>query len=112
MPDAARESIQVFHRDVHGIPDYSIALTCTYSLEAGQWVGICDELGTPSFADTLEQARAELQEAVQLQLNEVESLTNVLEYLEANGVPISRVSYAENTGFAVAAGSRLEYIGT
>lgn len=84
MVNAARETIQVFHSNVQGVPDYSIALTCTYSLEVGQWVGICTELGTSAFAETLEQARAELQEAVQLQLNEVEGLTDVQSYLAEN----------------------------
>lgn len=112
MPDAARESIHVFHRDPLGAPEYSIALTCTYTLEADQWVGVCEQLGTPAFADTLEQARAELQEAVQLQLNEVERLTDVREYLEENGVSIFPVIHDGPTGFAVAAGSLLEYIGT
>lgn len=89
MPDAARESIHVFHRDARGVPDYSVALTCTYTLEAGQWVGVCEQLGTPAFAETLEQVRLELQDAVQLQLNEVERLADVREYLEESEVPSS-----------------------
>ncbi len=112
MLDAARESIHVFHRDAQGIPDYSIALTCTYTLEADQWVGVCDELGTSAFADTLEQVRIELQEAVQLQLNEVERLADVRDYLAEYEVPISPLNQREAAGFAVASGSRLEYIGT
>ncbi len=112
MPDAARESIHVFHRDARGVPDYSVALICTYTLEADQWVGVCEQLGTPAFAETLEQVRLELQDAVQLQLNEVERLTDVREYLEESGVSIFPVIHAEPTGFAVAAGGSLEYIGT
>ena len=112
MPDAARESIHVFHIDAQGVTDYSIALTCTYMLEADQWVGVCAELGTSAFADTIEQARAELQEAVQLQLNEVERLTNVRDYLAECEVTVFPVDQRESAGFAVAAGSRLEYIGT
>jgi predicted RNase H-like HicB family nuclease len=112
MADAARESIRVFHSNAQGVLDYSITLTCTYGLEEGQWVGVCTELGTAAFADTPDEARAQLQEAVQLQLNEVERLTDVRDYLEENEVPIAPLNHAETTGFAVAAGSRLEYIGS
>ena len=51
MAKTARESIQIFHSDTHGALDFAISLTCT--LEGDQWVGICDELGTSTFADTL-----------------------------------------------------------
>ena len=86
MVDSARETIQVFHNNPDGIPDYSISLTCTYGEEGDQWVGVCTELGTSAFAETLEQTRTELQEAVQLQLNEVERLADVRDYLAENQV--------------------------
>lgn len=111
MVDAARESIQIFHSDSRGVPDYAITLTCTYSQEGDQWVGICDELGTSAFADTLEQARIETQEAVQLQLNEVERITDVRSYLADNEVTIQPVKQPGQAGFAIAVGSDLEYIG-
>ena len=112
MVDTARETIQVFHGDANGVPDYSITLTCTYAQEGDQWVGICTELGTSAFAETLEQTRVELQEAVQLQLNEVERLADAHDYLAENGIPVVLLNQSEAAGFAVAAGSRLEYIGT
>ena len=112
MADTARETIQVFHSDASGVPDYSITLTCTYGREGDQWVGICTELGTSAFAETLEQTRVELQEAVQLQLNEVERLADVRDYLAENGILVVPLNLGEASGFAVAAGSRLEYIGT
>ena len=86
MPRANRH---VFHRDARGVPDYSVALTGIYTLEADRWVGVCEQLGTPAFAETLEQVRSELQDAVQLQLNKVERLADVREYLEESAVPIS-----------------------
>lgn len=112
MVDTARETIQVFHSDASGVPDYSITLTCTYGQEGDQWVGICTELVTSTFAETLEQTRIELQEAVQLQLNEVEHLADVRDYLAENRILVVPLNQSEATGFAVAAGSRLEYIGT
>ena len=51
-------------------------------------MGVCDELGTSAFADTLDQSRVELQEAVQLRLNEVERITDILGYLADYEVPI------------------------
>lgn len=86
MVETARETIQVFHSDARGSLDFAITLTCTYSQEGDQWVGICDELGTSAFADTLDQARTETQEAVQLQLNEVERITDIRGYLAGNEV--------------------------
>ena len=61
MSDTARESIQIFHSDAQGSLDFGITLTCTYSQEGDQWVGVCEELGTSAFADALDQSRIELQ---------------------------------------------------
>ena len=102
MVEAARETIHVFHNDAQGSLDFAITLTCTYSQEGDQWVGICDELGTSAFADTLDQARIETQEAVQLQLNEVERITDIREYLADNEVPMRP---PEAAGFSVATDS-------
>ena len=112
MAETARESIQIFHSDTQGNLDFAITLTCTYTREGDQWVGICDELGTSAFADSLEQTRIETQEAVQLQLNEVERITDILGYLADNEVPTRPVRQPEEAGFAIAVGSDLEYIGT
>ena len=75
-------------------------------------MGVCDELGASAFADTLDQSRIGLQEAVQLQLNEVERITDIRAYLVDNEVAISPVRHPEQAGFSAAAGSNLEYIGT
>lgn len=110
MADTARESIQVFHSDIEGTLDFAITLTCTYSQEGDQWVGVCDELGTSTFAETLNQTRTELQEAVQLQLNEVERITDVRGYLADNEVTLQPVRKSGQAGFAIAVGSNFEYI--
>ena len=102
MADTARESIQVFHSDTQGTLDFAITLICTYSAEGNQWVGVCDELGTSAFAGTLNQTRVELQEAVQLQLNEVERITDVRGYLAANEVAIQPVRQPGQAGFTIA----------
>ena len=98
-----RETTTVIHRNKEGSPDYVIVLTFEFTQESGQWVGLCLELGTSTFASTLEQTRLELHEAVQLQLNEIERLGYLRDYLGENHVrvlPLDAVTDA--SGFAVA----------
>ena len=83
-----RDTIGVIHRDGQGNPDFTVGLTLDYHQEDGQWVGVCRELGTPACADTLEQTELELREAVELQLNGMEDLGYLNEYLEARQVSI------------------------
>ena len=70
--------------------------------EAGQWVGLCRELGTATHADTPAQVEEELREAIDLQLNEMAAITDVRKYLTDNGVSISPISISQENGFAVA----------
>ena len=104
-----RDTVAVIHRNGQGSPDYVIVLTFEYSEEAGKWVGVCLELGTPAFSDTLEQVREELQEAVELQLNEVERLAHIQDFLEENHVRIVQIGTGttpQEAGFAVASSTR------
>ena len=95
------ESVQVIHSDEFGKSDYIINLTLNYYQEAGQWIGFCEELGTSAFADDLEQTQAELREAVELQLNGVERITDVRDYLVDNEVVIRPVKLSRQAGFAI-----------
>ena len=98
-----RDTTTVIHRNNEGSPDYVIVLTFEFSQESGQWIGLCLELGTSTFSDTLEQTRLELQEAVELQLNEVERLGFIQDYLSENHVRVVPVDAVTNaSGFAVA----------
>lgn len=67
-------------------PEYAVLLTVDFAkepAEAGEvWTATCLELGTSAYAQSIEEARDQLQEAVQLQLNEVERLGFMEEYLE------------------------------
>ena len=102
-----RDTVTVVHNDSQGLPDYVFALTLEYDMEAGQWVGSCLELGTSAFSDTLEQVQEELHEAVELQLNELEGLTQVEDFLKANHVRLTLLAPAatpQKAGFAVVAG--------
>ena len=104
-----QESITVIHSDDQGSSDYAITLTCTYTQESGQWVGVCEELGTSAFSDTLEHAQVELREAMDLQLNEVERLGYAREYLDKNQVPVASILTNRQTGFTLATAGRLEH---
>ena len=98
-----RDTTTVIHRNNEGSPDYVIVLTFEFSQESGQWIGLCLELGTSTFSDTLGQTRLELQEAVELQLNEVERLGFIQDYLSENHVRVVPVDAVTNaSGFAVA----------
>ena len=104
-----RDTAAVIHRNDHGSPDYVVVLTFEYREEGGHWVGICLELGTSAFSDALEQTRSELHEAVELQLNEMERLTQVQDYLAENHVRIVSIGQDDSSrqaGFAVAAHAR------
>ncbi len=87
--DTTQETVRATHRTFRGVlSDYTFELTFTFQQESGLWVGICTELGTSAFADTFEQMRSELREAVLLQLNEIERIADVREYLADNQVSI------------------------
>ena len=105
-----RESVTVIHTDDKGSSDYAITLTCTYSQESGQWVGVCEELGTSTFSGSLEDTQVELREALELQLNEVERLGYEREYLDRNEVTVVPISVERQTGFTFATAGQLEYI--
>ena len=98
---SSKETVKVAHRDNLGEYDYAIELTLLYYFESGQWVGVCDELGTSAFADTFEQMKTELREAVELQLNGVERITDVRGYLADHQVVIQPVKSSRQAGFAI-----------
>ena len=85
-----RDTVHFVHtsRDENGKghPDYFVHLTFSFVQEDGQWCGNCIELGAAAFADTLEQARAQLSDSANLQLTGVERLNELPEYLDKNGV--------------------------
>ena len=97
-----RETTTVIHRNEEGSADYVIVLTFEFTQEAGQRVGLCLELGASTFAGALEQTRLELQEAVELQLNEIGRLGNIQDYLAENHAHIAPIDTVTTSGFAAA----------
>ena len=65
-----------------------IVLTADFEQEDGLWIGTCLELGTSTQAETLDELRAELKDAIDLQLNEMARLGYTREYLRSQGVKL------------------------
>ncbi len=86
--------IAIHHEKEIGSPDFVFTLTFDLAEEGEQWTGTCLELGTSTFGETLDEAKKELQEAVTLQLDEMERLGFIAAYLEENRVLVIRLADA------------------
>jgi predicted RNase H-like HicB family nuclease len=65
-----------------------IKLTMIFHKEDKQWVGTCQELGTSTFSDTIDEVKTELIELVELQLNALEDLDERKRFFEEQGIEI------------------------
>ena len=74
-----------------GVPRHTAAVSARFFPEGAVWVGICDELGTSAYADSIEEARTQLAEAIVLHLNEAQRLGFIDELLKTRGVVVMRV---------------------
>ena len=82
--------IGIHYQKGGGPPEYAFPLTFDLVRTGEQWTGTCLELGTSTFGDTFDEVKTELQESVTLQLNEVERLGFIADYLEENHVNLIR----------------------
>ena len=81
-----RDSLISFLKQ-NGRPVIAALLTIDFVRdEDGQWAATCIELGTVACAESLEQARDEIKEAVELQLNGMAQLGYTTDYLKEMGV--------------------------
>ena len=71
-------------------------LTCTFHQEVENWVGVCQELGTSSYGDSLKEANEQLAEAILLQLTEVTRLGYVDQFLKERNVRLSPIPSPTN----------------
>ena len=102
LPGASKQGlVQFFYRDEQGGLDYWGVLNVQFGEEDGQWVGMCQELGTAMQADTPEEVEVALLEGIELQLNGTAELCDIFEYLADFQVSITPVSIAQETGFTV-----------
>ena len=67
-------------------PRSLILLTLDLTQEDNVWVGTCVELGTSAYADTLDDLRGEIADAIGLQLNEAMRLGFIDEYIQERNV--------------------------
>ena len=101
LPGASKQGlVQFFYRDEQG-GDYWGVLNVQFGYEEGQWVGMCQELGTAMQADTPEEVEVALLEGIELQLNGTAELCDIFEYLADFQVSITPVSIPQETGFVV-----------
>ncbi|MDA0988867.1 MAG: hypothetical protein O2783_07065 [Chloroflexi bacterium] len=101
-----RENVVVVHVIDGGMSE-AIVLTANFHQDGDQWLGEGLELGTATFADTLEDVRKELAAAMILQVNEMNRLGFADEFLADHGVqqlPIPHVHSGESSGSYVGAG--------
>ena len=94
--------IRFTHSNNQGLADFEGTLNTEFAPEEGQWVGVCRELGTVAYADTLDEVNEELEDAVNLQLNEMERIADVQLYLAQNEVAFKPIPAYQAAGFAVA----------
>ena len=67
-------------------PSNLVLLTLELTQEEDVWVGTCIELGTSTYADSLEELRGEIADAIGLQLNEAMRLGFLDDYIEERNV--------------------------
>ena len=72
------------------LPNFAFPLTFDIDRVGEIWTATCMELGTSTFGDSLDEVRTELHEAVKLQLDEMESLGFIEDYLQESNVRVIR----------------------
>ena len=82
-----KESIVAVRMDGANIGSM-LLLTSEFRQEDAAWLAECLELGVVAYAPSLEEAKKELSEAIDLQLNEVDKLGFIDEYLEDHRVHV------------------------
>ncbi len=81
-------------------PRSLIILTLDLTQEDNVWIGTCVELGTSAYADTLDDLRGEIADAIGLQLNEAIRLGFIDEYIQERNVRTLPLIQLEETGVA------------
>lgn len=60
--------------------------------EDGRWTAECKELGTATFGDTFEEAKKDLDEAIELHLNTLTEVGEIERFFRENGITIGTFS--------------------
>ena len=65
-----------------------VTLTLSFEQEGSDWVGTCPELGTSTFADTLAECQAELEELVTEHLDVLDEVGERERFFEEWGIDV------------------------
>lgn len=65
-----------------------IVLTVFFKQEEDVWTAKCQELGTATFGDTFEEARQNIEEAIQVHLSTLEDVGERERFFKENGIKI------------------------
>ena len=75
-----------------------IMLTAVFEKEDdGRWTAYCKELGTATFAHSLDEAQERLSEMIELHLNTLENVGERERFFEENGIEIKTVRPPKTT---------------
>ena len=69
-------------------PTSYVILTLRFKKEGQQWEAYCEELGTATFARTLEAAKERIMEAVYLHLNTLEEVGERIRFFREHGIKL------------------------
>ena len=67
-----------------------VLLTFVFEKEGELWTACCEELGTATFAETLEQAKTEIVEMVTLHLNALEEVGERDRFFSEHGIKVHK----------------------
>jgi len=71
--------------------DKFIVLTLVFEQEGDVWTGLCKELGTAAFGDSIEEAKEVLRDLVELHLNSLEDVGECENFLKERHVKVFSV---------------------
>lgn len=67
-----------------------VLLTFRFHEEGNRWVGLCEDLGTSTFGDTLDEVKEALADLVGLHLNELEAVNERPRFFREHKIPFYR----------------------
>lgn len=67
---------------------FYVVLTLKFRQEGGQWLAYCEETGTSTYADTMEEAQEHIREAVILHLQTLEDVGECKRFFRENNITL------------------------
>jgi len=82
-----------------------IVLTCSFHQEGKNWVGVCNELGTSTFAHSLDEVKDKLGEAIELHINTLEKVGERERFFKENNIVVHNTRPRKNIPVSMPADS-------